>query len=120
PHPLTRTGVVMGTPMYMAPERGRGAKRATPASDMFSLGLIGYEVLSGEYPEFGPGRAGPLARVVPLAAACPAVPSFLTALLDRCLREEPTERPGAGELAAALAAALAASPHENGGRGTAA
>jgi serine/threonine protein kinase len=46
---LTLTGELLGTPLYMSPEQGRGL-RATPQSDLYSLGVIFHEMLTGEYP----------------------------------------------------------------------
>ncbi|HJZ88629.1 MAG TPA: protein kinase [Polyangia bacterium] len=103
---MTRTGVIMGTPMYMAPELGRGAKNASAASDMFSLGLIAYEVLSGNYPEFGPGRTGGVpGPAISLRAVCPHVDSSVILLVDRCVSVRPEERPPAHEFVAILRSA---------------
>ena len=51
---LTRTGIVLGTPQYMAPELAGGARMASPAADMFALGILGYELLGLGYPFTGP------------------------------------------------------------------
>src|SRR6266852_7058996 len=50
--PLTRTGTLIGTPAYLAPERVAGAP-ATPASDLYSLGVVAYECLAGAAPFSG-------------------------------------------------------------------
>lgn len=105
--PLTGTGVVMGTPAYMAPEIRRGARFAKPASDLFAFGLIAYEILAGR-----PAFAAPaihlaftmkhLPAVEPLP---PEVPAEIGALVLACLAEEPSRRPAAAEAVAVLARA---------------
>src|SRR5215469_3904784 len=50
--PITRTGMVVGTPSYLAPERAAGGP-ASPASDLYSLGIVGYECLTGAPPFSG-------------------------------------------------------------------
>ena len=72
--PVTRTGIVMGTPAYLAPERVSGAS-ATPAADLYSLGVVAYECLAGaaalrREAARGRGRApGPAAAAVPPSRA---------------------------------------------------
>lgn len=98
---MTSPGVVMGTLAYMAPEQVRG-QRVTPAGDVFSLGLVLLEALTGErgYPA-AVGIAAAVARV----SGPPEIPEDIDPgwrdLLDRMTRTEPSERPTADEVAAA-------------------
>jgi hypothetical protein len=94
---LTRTGMLVGTPLFMAPEQARDARLATSASDVFSFGLVAYEVLTATRNQRGAVPTG-------FARLTPPLPPALAELLDRSLREEPSARPGAAELARALAA----------------
>ena len=89
---LTNDGEMFGTPKYMAPEvRDRGAFTATPASDMFSFGLIAFEILSGRFRE---GR-------VSVGDVCPQAPHSLVSLVDRCLADDPAIRPTVSEFSRA-------------------
>jgi hypothetical protein len=101
---LTRTGALIGTPLYMAPELGRGAQ-ATPASDVFSFGILAYELLTGGYP-----FPGPPALTVLAGAALPEpaplgeeLPQDVRALVEQALCASPERRPSARLLALALA-----------------
>ena len=51
---LTATGVLVGTPMYMAPELADGSRNARSSADLFALGVIAYELLTGEMPYSAP------------------------------------------------------------------
>ena len=103
---LTQTGVIMGTPLYMAPELAHGARLAQPAADIFSFGIIAYELLTGEKPTEMPPimmSLKPLKRwYAPLSLRCPDLPERLVGLIERCLDAAPEHRPTAAELAAAL------------------
>ena len=99
---LTQTGVMIGTPRYMSPEQCDGA-HLTPASDVYSLGIILYEMLTGTTPFTG---TSPLAVAVqhsskpppPPRELRPTIPKALEALILRALAKRPEERPAdAGE-----------------------
>jgi serine/threonine protein kinase len=105
--PLTETGLIFGTPQYMAQELTTGTKNATRASDVFSLGIIAFEVLTGKrpFPEAPvsaklSGRALP--RAMPFRAAIPTLPLEIAELLDRAMQHDPRTRPTANEMAIGL------------------
>ena len=104
----TATGVVLGTPRYLAPEVIQGAP-ASPASDIYALGVMLHELLTGHAPyELADVMLllqQHLTAPVPSArAARPEVPAAVDALLARCLAKAPAGRPAsARELAAELA-----------------
>jgi serine/threonine protein kinase len=104
---LTEMGMIVGTPMYMAPEMAFGSRHAQASSDVFALGVIAYEVLTRELPWKTPPVGAALRRqplVVPSGLRqLPALEPALTALFERALAMEPAQRPTATELAAALA-----------------
>jgi hypothetical protein len=95
--PLTRAGDVFGTPGYMAPELAAGVQDATTASDVFALGVIAYEMLSGRAPF---AEAPVMARMHGRAIVPPAADGIDPIVL-RCLDLDPARRPPASEVAAA-------------------
>jgi predicted Ser/Thr protein kinase len=107
---LTRAGSRLGTPRYMSPEAWRG-ERLTAASDVYSLGLVLWELYAGRHPLAGlapEALAGAAAQVPPIAGAALIEPA-LAAVIDRATAARPEARfADAGALAAALTAALAA------------
>ena len=102
--PLTATGQVMGTAQYLAPEQATG-QPATPSSDMYSLGIIGYECLAGRRPFTGESQiAIALAQVNDPPPPLPeSIPAPARALVMCLLAKEPELRPAD---ATALAAAV--------------
>jgi hypothetical protein len=109
---LTRTGHVLGTPVYLPPECLLDSRCATPMSDMFSFGIMAVEMLTAKPPRVDPPlgyilHAVPSTAVPSIATVCPQLPPDLVAVLDACLRASPTERPSAETVANALEEALA-------------
>ncbi len=104
---LTRSGTVMGTPHYMSPEQLRGQK-ADARADVFSLGAIFYEILSGQRAFENQPMHEVLARLrdrepVPLRKRAPATPALLVDVVERAMAREPSNRfKDAGELSRAL------------------
>ena len=104
---LTRPGSIVGTVAYMSPEQAQG-RPADTRSDVFSLGIVLYELATGERPFQGGDPVSVLAAVLRGAPpSCeslnPLVPSRLAAIVERCLEKDPGRRfPSAGELHAEL------------------
>jgi eukaryotic-like serine/threonine-protein kinase len=93
---LTRTGAVMGTPNYMSPEQARG-ERVDHRSDIFSLGVVIYEMASGEVPFKGKSQAETMNAVInephtPVVEFNGHLPAELSAAIDRALYKEPVNR----------------------------
>jgi tRNA A-37 threonylcarbamoyl transferase component Bud32 len=104
---LTRTGTLLGTPLYMAPELARGSKLATAAADVFAFGVLAHSVLTGRYPfHTAPlldaihGRKSEVP--VRLTARAPSVAAGLATVIDACLSVDAASRPTASALAGAL------------------
>lgn len=91
--PLTRTGILMGTPLYLSPEQATGG-RATAASDLYALGILAYEMLVGSPPYEGPPTAVLLAhRDTPLPPLPPSVAPGLADLVQALTAKNPAMRP---------------------------
>jgi hypothetical protein len=96
---ITRTGDVVGTPAYMAPEQARGDASIDARCDIFSLGATLFELVAGRPPHVGPNAIATLARLVTttpprLSELRPDVPPLVESLVGRMLELEPAARPG--------------------------
>ncbi len=96
--PLTATGQVMGTAQYLAPEQATG-QQATGSSDIYALGVIGYELLAGRRPFSGESQiAIALAQVNDAPPPLPEhIPHPVRALIASMLAKDPSDRPADAE-----------------------
>ena len=104
---LTELGVALGTPAYMAPEQGAADEHTDHRADIYALGVVGYEMLTGQPPFTGTVSQILLAHAtqppVPLSQRRPDVTEPLAALITQCLEKEPGSRPQtAGDVRDAL------------------
>jgi serine/threonine-protein kinase len=104
--PVTRTGMLVGTPAYLAPERVAGAQ-ATPASDVYSLGIVAYECLVGVPPFSGtPVEVALAHRQRPVPPLPASVPSEVAALVTELTAKDEAARPGSADEVARRAGRL--------------
>ncbi len=123
---LTQTGAVIGTPHYMSPEQASGERVLDVRSDIYSLGVVGFQLLAGQVPFNAATLAGVLVQHLteappPVTRARPDCPPALATVITRCLAKSPEERwSSAEDLMAALDALMGtvAVPSRPSGSGT--
>jgi eukaryotic-like serine/threonine-protein kinase len=103
---LTRTGVVMGTPAYMAPEQVKG-QRVGHEADLFAFGLVLHEMMTGKHPFPGVSLGGMLANdtsvvLPPLSRVRGEIPAGLERLVTQLLAVDPSGRPAAADVRALM------------------
>ncbi len=105
---LTATGVAIGTPTYMSPEQCAGDREVDGRSDLYSLGIVAYQMLSGDVPFRGTGTGALLVKhisekPVPITEHVPDLPPWLARIVMCLLEKQPADRfPDAGSLVRAL------------------
>jgi serine/threonine protein kinase len=110
---ITATGVAVGTPAYMSPEQALGERDVDGRSDLYSLAVVGYHMLSGDTPFKAVNTPAMLVKHVserprPIRERRPDVPAYLAVAIDRALAKKPEDRwSDAAEFRDALAGAQA-------------
>src|ERR1700722_8676177 len=105
---LTATGVAIGTPTYMSPEQCAGDREVDGRSDLYSLGIVAYQMLSGDVPFRGTGTGALLVKhisekPVPISDRVPDLPPWLARTVMCLLEKQPADRfADAGALVRAL------------------
>jgi eukaryotic-like serine/threonine-protein kinase len=94
---LTTVGIAVGTPTYMAPEQAMGEANVDHRADLYAVGALGYEMLTGKPPFDGPTAQAILSAHVleqppDLRERRPAIPPVLADALRRCLAKDPADR----------------------------
>lgn len=105
---LTATGIAIGTPNFMAPEQARGERTVGPPADIFSLGCVLFQCLTGGLPFFAEQPLAVLTKILSEEAPSvltfrPDLPLGIDELVNHMLKKDPRQRPqGGAELLAAL------------------
>lgn len=120
-HSRSEVSKALGTPQYMSPEHALGEQAADARSDLYSLGVVGYRMLTGRLPFNGGSAQSIVAQHValeapPVAHYAPHVPEPIARVVDRCLAKSPNKR--WADAASFRAALLKAAASPNGSRWT--
>ena len=113
---LTATGVAIGTPAYMSPEQAAGDREIDGRSDLYSLGIVGYQMLAGQLPFQASSTAAMLMkhiseRPAPLDQVRPDVPPDLSSAIMMLLEKEPSNRfPSAAAFEAVMSGDMSQMP----------
>ena len=104
---LTKTGTVVGSPAYMSPEQAAGRDDLDGRADVWSLGVVLFEALTGALPHEAPNYNALMVRILtqdtpPIANTKPDLPPSVCELVDTCLRRDRDLRPTAGQLSSML------------------
>ena len=123
-HVRTSTNSLLGTPYYMSPEQCRGAGKVDGRSDVYALGVMMYEMLSGVRPITGEGQGDILVKHIteeptPLRTRMPDLPEAVTALVHLMMTKDRDKRPTMGDVAGQLEALSAQYPPPSTRRSTA-
>jgi serine/threonine-protein kinase len=117
---LTVTGIAVGTPAYMSPEQAMGEKEIDGRSDLYSLAIVGYQMLSGELPFQAANTPSMLMKHIsdtprPLRELRADAPSWLLAVLEMAMAKKPEHRFRSAAAMCELLAARAAPPASQNG-----
>ena len=112
---LTGPGVALGTPTYMAPEQAAADPAADHRADLYSLGVVAYEMLTGRPPFSGRTPqamvvAHAIEPAVPVRTRRPSVPASLEALVMQLLQKHPADRPQSADQVLRNLESVSASP----------
>ena len=105
---LTATGMAIGTPAYMSPEQSMGERELDGRSDLYSLGIVGYQMLSGDLPFSAASTPALLVKHIsehptPVGERCPRAPADLSRAVMLMLEKDPNNRfPSAAAMVSAL------------------
>ena len=107
---LTKTGTVVGSPAYMSPEQAAGRDDIDGRADVWSLGVVLFEALTGTLPHEAPNYNALMVRILstdpdPVAKRNPNLPRLVCEVVDACLQRNRDKRPTAGALCAMMQSA---------------
>lgn len=107
---LTKTGTVVGSPAYMSPEQAAGREDIDGRADVWSVGVVLHEALTGELPHEAANYNALMVRILtqdtdPIETKRPDLPAVVCNIVNTCLQRDPNRRPDTSKLSALLEAA---------------